>query len=75
MTTTPLLFWPKVRPSGLSTSASIVFEAPAVFAVISSLLVAMEKEPFFCHLRRILKYPFWLHEVKGLAKMFSGMKE
>ena len=45
MTTPPPGFWPKVRPSGLSTSTSIVFEAPAVLAVISSLLLAME-EPF-----------------------------
>jgi hypothetical protein len=52
MTTTPLLFWPKVRPSGLSTSASTVFEAPAVFAVISSLLLAMEKEPFLLSLKK-----------------------
>jgi hypothetical protein len=34
MVTTPPGFWPKVRPSGLSTSASMVFEAPAVLAVI-----------------------------------------
>nr|AFK36038.1 unknown [Lotus japonicus] len=47
MTTPPVGFWPKVRPSGLSTSASIVFEAPAVLAVISSLLLAMEEEEPF----------------------------
>lgn len=45
MTTPPPDFWPKVRPSGLSTSASIVFEAPAVLAVIASPLSAMA-EPF-----------------------------
>lgn len=57
MTTPPPLFWPKVRPSGLSTSASIVFEAPAVFAVISSLLLAMEEEPFLFSLKKDAETP------------------
>jgi len=41
-----------VRPSGLSTSASIVFEAPAVLAVISSLFLAMEEEPLLLSTRK-----------------------
>jgi hypothetical protein len=52
ITTPPPFFWPKVRPSGLSTSASIVFEAPAVLAVISSLFLAMEEEPLLLSTRK-----------------------
>ncbi|OAY70831.1 hypothetical protein ACMD2_09162, partial [Ananas comosus] len=36
MTTPPPGFWPKVRPRGLSTSTSMLFDAPAVLALISS---------------------------------------
>lgn len=39
ITTPPPDFWPKVRPNGLSTSASMVLDAPAVLALISSPLL------------------------------------
>ena len=45
MTTPPPDFWPKVRPSGLSTSTSICFEAPAVLAVMLSPLLSMVELP------------------------------
>ena len=43
ITTPPPDFWPKVRPSGLSTSTSMFLAAPAVLAVISRPLLTEAK--------------------------------
>lgn len=60
MTTPPAGFWPKVRPKGLSTSTSIVLEAPAVLAdrIWSPLRGLPEKSPFSATNQWDTKTPF-----------------